>query len=494
MQYFNRSNSEVDFIKDKLRSEYIPTIRMFNTDVNIQPEPKNSSLNNIDNQNLISEENNYNYFDNENIIYNKTIQICKKDKNENIKPNYVTRYNFGKFYPNITTNYISNRNYYDSNLHEYLGRYLRAYRDFYGIDVMNFYNCFSNRFISSYTLPIPAYIIPDDKINANGNPPHIEDNDKINSGVASSKYDPQYKLIAFPILFDTEYKIKFCTSSVGEIEYQAVWFNGESSLGAVEVENKSTTPNDKGNILNPIYSNSEIIPKIYTQYIDSEFSITIGSKDVVECHKTNDIISIVRGEEVTKNALLKQSLLYLFIKFPSTMNSPIIVLEQPKFTYALNNELLELPATEREQVAFSDTLLEYLTGSVISYADTIHKNVHRIQNKILQNNFYKKYGVGGPEYIGAEPNYKFASGVFDEGMHQLIYKAFFDAGVAKVKVEVEEDGETKIILNPAENGEKGAFYPKGQDKIPNFMGFVDKNVEELIMRVPDDSSKEGGNK
>ena len=100
------------------------------------------------------------------------------------------------------------------------------------------------------------------------------------------------------------------------------------------------------------------------------------------------------------------------------------------------------------------------------------------------NNFYKKYGVGGPKYIGVDiPNYKFANGIFDEGMHQLIYKAFFNAGVA-----INND------LKPVANGTENSFYPKGQDKLPNFIGFVDKNVEELIMRVPDDSEEKGGNK
>ena len=76
MQYFNRSNGEVDFIKDKLRSEYIPTVRIFSSDYNIQPEPK-ASFYSLDTEprNLISEENNYQFFNNENIIYNNTIQF-----------------------------------------------------------------------------------------------------------------------------------------------------------------------------------------------------------------------------------------------------------------------------------------------------------------------------------------------------------------------------------------------------------------------------------
>ena len=498
MQYFNTSNSEVDFIKDKLRSEYVPTVRMFNSEVNIQPEFKTSSSSDeIDSENVISNENNYQFFDGENIIYNDTIQVCKENNSEKVNHKYVKRYDFGKFYPNITTNFISNKNYYSSELHEYLGRYLRAYRDYYKIDVMNFYNCFSNRFISSYTLPILLYEMPYSLTTKAPNSPAISDNEKVKLGLGGNKNNLQYKLVAFPILFDTKYTVKFYTPSITEVQYQAVWFNGESPLGAVEVnQNKEGFDVTESNTWEP---------KIYTEQMSSTFTICIGSKDAVDIQysesETEDG-SYNQGDLVLnfneEKALSKQRNLYIFMMFPSDISAPIVVIEQPKFTYALNNELLELPQTEKEQVAFSDVLLEYLTGAVITSADTIHKNVHRIQQKIMQNNFFNKYGVGGPNYANNVdiPNYKFANGIFDEGMHQLIYKAFFDAGVAKIKDgEIEdEEGNKRPILKPVLDGTEGAFYPKGYDKIPNFIGYVDKNVEDLIMAVPDDSSTQEGGK
>ena len=503
MQYFNRSNSEVDFIKDKLRTEYIPTVRVFNSETNIQPESKTSSSSTeVDSKNLISNEHNYRYFNHENIIYNNTIQVCEGDDSgeKSATPKYIKRYDFGKFYPNITTNFISNKNYYNSDLHEYLGRYLRAYRDFYGIDVMNFYNCFSNRFISSYILPINFYEIPYSLTTKNPNPDVISDNEKVKLGLGGNRGNSQYKLVAFPILFDTEYIVKFYTNNVEEVQYQAVWFNGETPLGAVEVDTDKLDRDDSGNI---IYSS--ISPKIYSEQMTSTFTICIGSKSATEIYyKDNidnkgnysrgDLVVDYDSDKTIKNALSKQSNLYIFMSFPSSFSSPIVVLEQPKFTYALNNELLNLSLIENEQVAFSDTLLEYLTGEAITPADDIHKNVYRIQQKLLQNNFYKKYGVGGPNYVGVDiPNYKFSNGIFDEGMHQIIYKAFFDAGVAKIEETYEdEEGKEFKVLKPVIDGTEKSFYPKGYNIIPNFIGYVDKNVEDLIMAVPDDSSTQGG--
>ena len=47
----------------------------------------------------------------------------------------------GMHYNGITSNYISNTPSYDAETHEYLGNYLRMYRDLHGIDLMPYYNC-----------------------------------------------------------------------------------------------------------------------------------------------------------------------------------------------------------------------------------------------------------------------------------------------------------------------------------------------------------------
>lgn len=61
-------------------------------------------------------------------------------------------YVFGRQYLGLTTNYVSNSSSYDSTTHYYLGEYLRAYKAFYGIDLMPYYNCFSNEYIDYLSL------------------------------------------------------------------------------------------------------------------------------------------------------------------------------------------------------------------------------------------------------------------------------------------------------------------------------------------------------
>ena len=73
MQYFNQSNSEVEYIKDILHSTYIPTVRIFNADVVTQPQPQSSQMAEGRTTEIVSYGNESDFFDKETIIYNKTI-------------------------------------------------------------------------------------------------------------------------------------------------------------------------------------------------------------------------------------------------------------------------------------------------------------------------------------------------------------------------------------------------------------------------------------
>lgn len=57
----------------------------------------------------------------------------------------IVNYDWNTNYLNFSKPFISDKEYYDSDTHEMLGRYLRSYRDYKDINLMYFYNCFSNR-------------------------------------------------------------------------------------------------------------------------------------------------------------------------------------------------------------------------------------------------------------------------------------------------------------------------------------------------------------
>lgn len=62
-----------------------------------------------------------------------------------ILDNYV----FGNPILNITTNLRLDSLFYDEYTHNYLGRYLRFYRDYTGVNLMPLYNCFPETSVSN---------------------------------------------------------------------------------------------------------------------------------------------------------------------------------------------------------------------------------------------------------------------------------------------------------------------------------------------------------
>ena len=376
MQLFNVNTEEASYISNLLKTNYIPTVPLFNSEMNLG----GSSL-----PIYIPSK--------ETFILDSTLQINITGSPLTGFPiavndaHYLSPYVFGKRYPNITSNYISNKRYYDTDLHEYLGRYLRAYRDYYNVDVMNFYNCFSNRFITNYSLPITFNL------------------DSDLAGIKFSAYDSRYKVIAFPIEWDREYTIKFYDNNISNIGYQAVYFNGSEPLGYVD-SNKITT----------IGSGSD--PTIFK----------------IKVELNNSTLS--PSEETLNRRLHLKNLLYLFIRFPSIIEGPIVVLEQPTFTRAINNSLLNLDRNIDYQIAFSDRLLEYLTRNVICPSDPIKQNIHLIQ-KVVERITPSRYVL--KEHV---------PGTFDLDLQKAVYYYFYN-----------------------------------KEGIQDFIGFIDKDVEKKLSQA-----------
>ena len=116
-----------------------------------------------------------------------------------------------------------------------------------------------------------------------------------------------------------------------------------------------------------------------------------------------------------------------------------MVLEQPTFTRAINNSLLNLSNNIDYQVAFSDRLLEYLTRNVICPSDPIKQNIHLIQ-KVMQN-----LTKGSPSGIKEYSLNEHPSGTFDLDLQRAIYSYFYNI-----------------------------------EGIYDFIGFVDKDIEKRL--------------
>ena len=119
--------------------------------------------------------------------------ICPKDHISHKSGNYseedlrffkrVSPYVFGEEYYGITGKYESKILGYDATTHFYLGQYLRMMRDIYDLDLMPFYNCFGNEYVSD-----------------------IDFNDKGEVSSSLSK-DNNYKILSIPVKFGKTYMI-----------------------------------------------------------------------------------------------------------------------------------------------------------------------------------------------------------------------------------------------------------------------------------------------
>lgn len=276
--------------------------------------------------------------------------------------NTTQPWDFGTRIPNLTYNLISNQNYYSSEVHEQLGHYLRAYRDYYGVDVMGLYNCFSNRLVSRIVLPVES-----------------SSGDSIKWWQNGASTDS--KTTCFPIQVGSKYKIKISNSLAGPVLIQPLFFNG----------------------FDLIKCNSSSGAKLYLQGCTAQ----IGSEFTYEASLKN----LCRSESDYRQLLSSHNCLYLFLQVPTQEELKISAVEEAGYINASHRTLLE--KTSCVGNPSSDKLLSYLTGHTITPATNILPNIELVQRIISSKEFESLYG-------GRLANY--SAGIFDEIMHKFIYQ------------------------------------------------------------------------
>ena len=362
---FNKESSLGYYIQNLLRNTYIPRCLSIN--------PSNKSI--VDNP-----------------ITNTFIENNHFYRYVNGEKKLFIQYKFGEKLPGLTSNFISNQNYYSSETHEALGNYLRAFDDYYQMDLMGMYNCFSNRLLSNVFLPLTA----SDK----GSVYPYQNNREIR--------DASYiKTTLFPIRVGEKYNIKIFNNINGNIIVQPVFYSKGNLRGI------SISEDDEKNLVFPS-----------TSYSESNFQYTLSYE-----------------EEAKETLLNNQNSLYLIIQVP-TMDKELLIsaVEQPHYINPINVSLLQTnPGYNRP---FSDKLVEYLIGNAITPVDEIHQNIENIQAILISEKFKKEYVENNPTMEELMKNLQI--GIFNEPMRRIIYYAFFDK------------------------------------EIPDFTGYIDKDVESLL--------------
>ena len=118
MKYkFDSTFLELGFIKETLKEFNLPNIPVATDDTKLYP----------------------------NMLYIKDLGIYRYRRDDQLIKELDYFFNRPVF--NLTRNMSITTSYYSTDIHEYLGEYLRFMRDYKKYNLMSLYNCFSNRVV-----------------------------------------------------------------------------------------------------------------------------------------------------------------------------------------------------------------------------------------------------------------------------------------------------------------------------------------------------------
>ena len=388
---FNSNTIESQFIGNLLQNTYIPSIpiiKELKTDVYEYTSDEETGLwsytkvKTIDNTASIEDNA---LFIMDRYVYKKTPHGTGESKTYTFDP--ITQYEFGKRYRNYTYNFPVRNRTYDCSMHEALGKYCRAYSDYYGINLMPFYNCFSSRFIDTFSLPI-YYSVSYNQLRG-------------------STYNSNYRLTAFPIRFNTHYTITAVGSILTTVRWQAALYN-ERSLLNIRPSSKEDT--NKAPVSFKMKQGNDI-------YVSSD---EWRSKDDTSLY-------------VNKNI---EKYLYVFVEIPTSFDISLVIIEHKENDPypVLEPSLLNTEAS----APFSNRLLEYLTGNVITPIEYRYDDVERIYSAVNNLTFKEVH----PGLKTAQDSY--IKGVFTEELRRQLYFSLMNMGIEDFNGCVDKDAEVEL--------------------------------------------------
>ena len=423
----------------------------------------------------------YNYFwsysQNEPALGSKNIRWKKASS---------TYYDKDKHTPGLTRTLYSLGNVYDTATHEYLGEYLRFLRDYYNVNLMSLYNCFSNKMYNN------VYYM----LDKHGSASNV-------SAVVFDSQDSKYRIYAFPVKLFNSYTIAidcnlgiemFCglydttldTSSLGaniisrtykkvnstlfrqpflynmldvkywnfeqecELEggeypkflnksYATRWdiLNREQDLKLfikVPASNKSSITVLEGDFRG--YNDAKYSPVIYkmdnTKFIEGVDEISAGiSRIAWEYQQNHSVVNF--GDKRTNK------------------------IDTNKIPFAPIGKLQLLAFNTGESYPFANRLVEYLCGSAITPIDEIADNIRRAQKVMNDNQHYFKI-----------------DGIWEDKMQKIIYDYIINAG--PMEAVQNADGKTKII--DKRRGTHPRLGHTSKSALFDILGYVDKDAEK----------------
>lgn len=407
LSLFNTNLMQTKFIKDILKDTYIPTVPIWS-----EGKP------------LIKD---FIYVTKDYIVKAITDYIPENESSISVLDSkyfqILEPYIFGQFYPGITSNYESQSSMYDSETHLHLGNYLRCIRDLFGIDLLQFYNCWNNMFSDKVRISLSNFTRT------------IITNNLLKDGL---------RTILVPIKFFKKYTIYI--DSAYPFQITPIYYDGVNVLPASEQLNRVFDSVNYCSFNQPYVFNG-LYPKGSTISLNNPGNILLEKylTLAIQLPISNSQNILVLEGDYSNIRLLNQTDpngLYTYI---NSLRKIRIGTDIANLSQDFQNELFKsIPALTRnignKSYAFSDRLIEYLLLNVITKNDLITKDISRIQeyissNKSLQNN-KQRY------------TWKYISGIWDANMRFYIYDLVTQGitpQVIDINGYVDKDSESIII-------------------------------------------------
>ena len=146
MLNFNNTHLFTNYLKQKLSSVNIPVYKIYTREFTDYAKAHGSEDPRVLESFKIKDSDGK--FKHAQINYLKNTKLCQYYYDETLGTTWRTLsdtfYDPSRNTPGLTKTLNSPGNVYDSNTHEFLGDYLRFLRDYYNINLMSLYNCFTN--------------------------------------------------------------------------------------------------------------------------------------------------------------------------------------------------------------------------------------------------------------------------------------------------------------------------------------------------------------
>ena len=292
---------------------------------------------------------------------------------------------WGQDLPTITERFMSKYNYYDSDTHLYLGKYLRCLRDIKDIDLMPFYNCFNYK------------IIKDTSISLDEN-------------------TAEKKIIAIPIKFNKTYTIAIDSGT--EVLMQSMIYG---PLGLLTINGEDITEK-LGNTKQRFGHLNFLQPVTYKVECDNK-NLMCYEKYLylfIQLSNSNNSSIVVLEGGYTNQSCEK------IISIDGLSTIPDFRLDE-----LFLSELSLLQINDNNSYAFSDRLIEYLLINAITSDDEISHNIYTIQ---------KELGLFNDPSI--------MRGVWDRKLRYIVYNTYMNRkDISKLDINgfVDKDTERYIM-------------------------------------------------